>query len=1403
MVLAQPIGLAKAAQQVPDAIYDATALDLNGDPADREEGQPVLVPPTYMFVPVDIDKDGRTDWQVNFYRGGGQGFCGTGGCQQQIYVANDRGGFDLVFDEQVNSIRFEPGNQSSSLIVIDVHGSFCGGAGNSECLIALRWDATRRLLVPTRTPTTTSSILTFDPLPRAKREIPAGVAEQASKMTAFCRGHGFSLGEGQETSTLRPSMDFNGDGVTDWLVGIEAYCQGPEPTEGAEPIPTPPLPVVLMVSDKGGFAPAAESANGGFSVDISTDRPVFVAEMGGGCRSWMFDRCDTLSYGWNAVERRMQPFHSDPLAADDAAFLAELERAATTPAKQTTIGSLQLTKARALVNRLASDRAPNDVLLAKVRLAAGILLLENGQNGLAEEFLRRSRDALLFAGEQERRKFGLAQLYLAKSITDPARGDERRYAFAMVIQVLEGAEGIDSWAVKRAYEGYVGRLYREAEFQIDREKLAKLVATDVGRGPEAWGDRREIDRYAAGLARHEFRWSEALAIDQATIARYSQSGGAKTASLAYDYGGLALDLVNLARFAEAEHAARTALAINEAAFGPKDTRSLSARSDLGQILFQGGKAEEADALQQQVVASFDTSSDPQNHDLPLAYRRLAESAMALGRLSEAGTLLEKARGAEDALDAQYILSSVYQRAATTRMLGRLQVLTGQGVAGAATFADSLVAVGRLDSESLAMLLDYLEFADAYANDDQRALIAAYADAPQSDSLSICEQVLALAQQVYKEPHPAIARARRLLARALVRQKSPDAPAALEAALEATQALAGDGTVIGHEARIDLASYLTDNGEEGARALTLAREAVAIARARRAQLRSGAGAAVEPSIRQAFMTLAGVIARSATRSDPLMDEAFRTLQEVEVSQAGQAVARAALARQASNTQAASLLAEFNAAEERLAALERLYIGALTNGDGEGIHRLQDSLAGARAQVQTLDRALRETFPTYAALADQQPSSIASARARLAENETIVLLSHDASDMIVFALSRTAAQIHRAAGYMPDFKRDLAALRCTVDPGNCPTEVSQPLDTRLAAAGWKSDDPRLPFDRAAAQSIFAHLIQPVTKDIPAGQTLLLVQHGEIGKLSLAMLPVDNPAGEDPFDPAGMRHVHWLVDRHALVLLPAVAVLGVESASKEAVRGAQSFLGFGNPALSGSVANGRGVSRMFVRGGSAGWMAAPKQIAQLSALPATQGELEAMAGVMRADPGSVVSGQNAREAKVKSDPRLARSRVVAFATHGLLPNELQGLIDPGLVFTPPATPSAEDDGVLTASEVTGLHLTADWVILSACNTASSDGSPGADALSALARSFLLSGAGSVLASRWSVPDASTAALTVSTMEAYQNSGVSRARALQQGMVNVREGHGTNDAELTGWKPEWRHPVFWAGFVLISTEE
>lgn len=151
----------------------------------------------------------------------------------------------------------------------------------------------------------------------------------------------------------------------------------------------------------------------------------------------------------------------------------------------------------------------------------------------------------------------------------------------------------------------------------------------------------------------------------------------------------------------------------------------------------------------------------------------------------------------------------------------------------------------------------------------------------------------------------------------------------------------------------------------------------------------------------------------------------------------------------------------------------------------------------------------------------------------------------------------------------------------------------------------------------------------------------------------------------------------------------------------------------------------------------------------------------------------------------------RVVSFATHGLVAGELKGLPEPALVLTPPAEGTEDDDGLLMASEIGQLDLSADWVVLSACNTAAG-GEPGAEGLSGLAKAFFYAGSRGLLVSHWPVASASTVDLITGMFaEAAAHPEIGRAEALRRSMLKLMDDPG---------RPEFAHPAFWAPFVVVG---
>jgi CHAT domain-containing protein len=178
------------------------------------------------------------------------------------------------------------------------------------------------------------------------------------------------------------------------------------------------------------------------------------------------------------------------------------------------------------------------------------------------------------------------------------------------------------------------------------------------------------------------------------------------------------------------------------------------------------------------------------------------------------------------------------------------------------------------------------------------------------------------------------------------------------------------------------------------------------------------------------------------------------------------------------------------------------------------------------------------------------------------------------------------------------------------------------------------------------------------------------------------------------------------------------------------------------------------------------------------------------LRAPASDIHLDKDATETTVKR-LALADYRVVYFATHGLVAGDVKGLGEPSLALTLPAQPTQLDDGLLTASEVAQLKLNADWVVLSACNTAAGD-TLGAEALSGLARAFFYAGARALLVSHWSVASDSATRLTTSTFDIMKsNSSIGRAEALRRAMVNYMNAKGD---PLNGY------PAFWGPFSVVG---
>ncbi len=389
-----------------------------------------------------------------------------------------------------------------------------------------------------------------------------------------------------------------------------------------------------------------------------------------------------------------------------------------------------------------------------------------------------------------------------------------------------------------------------------------------------------------------------------------------------------------------------------------------------------------------------------------------------------------------------------------------------------------------------------------------------------------------------------------------------------------------------------------------------------------------------------------------------------------------------------------------------------------------------------------------------------------------------------------------------------RRGTAAHSLDATPGDIAAKVEglrKGLRLPFRMEGGKevpSSDPRdlPPFDLDLAAELHRLLIAPLAGALEGATKLVIVADGPLQSLPFAALV--ERAG-DPGLPRfeRLRASRYLVDRYAVSLQPSVSAIRTLRAKTPRAGGDRPLLGFADPVLKpGQGAGGpRGAAAppLIIEMGGPGDAGA---LENLPALPQTRALLDAIGASMGVPAEDLRYAEKASEADFRAlDEALPDYRIIAFATHALVSNEIEALKlnEPALVMSlPPVSPGAErpweNDGLLRASDIVGFEMDADLVILAACNTAAPDGTPGAEPLSGLAKAFMLRGARALLVSHWQA-DANSSAVLIPEMtrlaaEAGFSEGLARAQR------ELRAG-----AE-TPFNLHYAHPAMWAAFTLIG---
>jgi CHAT domain-containing protein/Flp pilus assembly protein TadD len=510
-----------------------------------------------------------------------------------------------------------------------------------------------------------------------------------------------------------------------------------------------------------------------------------------------------------------------------------------------------------------------------------------------------------------------------------------------------------------------------------------------------------------------------------------------------------------------------------------------------------------------------------------------------------------------------------------------------------------------------------------------------------------------------------------------------------------------------------------------------------------------------------------------QSDRAFDDSLKTIQRASQTSAAAALNQLSARFSAGNDRLAQLVRKDQDLATEAERLDRAIIEAVSKEpstrDSIAEQRIRDRLDEVSNERKNLQQVFVRDFPSYAALSKPDPLTTKEIQSLLDNDEALVVVDLDQFSFIWVVTT------------------DRADWKAILIPA---AQISKTVETLRAA--FNPDRPK-PFARALAYQLYRQVLGPIEDIISQKTRLSFVLGGALTSLPPQVLLMSDPEGKD------LASLEWLVRKYAITILPSVASLKVLRDRKTVVASAKPMIGFGDPIFDRTAQTGprqkvasfnRSLTS-FYRGMTADTTALAKE---LPPLPETADELRAIADELGAEPQDIKLGDTATVTGVKHE-RLDSYRVVYFATHALVAGEVEKFAkvkaEPALVLSIPDKPSEDDDGLLRASDVAQLKMDAEFVVLSACNTAAAD-KPGAEALSGLARAFFYAGARSLIVSHWEVDSDSTVALMTGLFGALKNNPhLTHAEALRLSMLQMID-HPAN--------PDWRRPKFWAPFVVVG---
>jgi tetratricopeptide (TPR) repeat protein len=463
--------------------------------------------------------------------------------------------------------------------------------------------------------------------------------------------------------------------------------------------------------------------------------------------------------------------------------------------------------------------------------------------------------------------------------------------------------------------------------------------------------------------------------------------------------------------------------------------------------------------------------------------------------------------------------------------------------------------------------------------------------------------------------------------------------------------------------------------------------------------------------------------------------------------------------------------------------------------EVIDSLKSQLAKSEKTLADLEKEIESKYPRYADLKKPKSLTVEELQEILKPDETVVSYVGGKDKVAVFVIGKKSFKLIEIGTSKEELSKLIRRFRRGLE------DIREVKDLEK-------------FKPEVAYELYQKIFSPLSSEL-RGITKLYISGDDI----LYTLPfealVDKKIDEKAFNEARERGgvylseygtLHYLIDTYTITYLPSVSVLRSLRKYEKPGYGKWSkpLVAFADPIFSEEEIKKEVKDKVKDKGLKPKGINPETQLTvqimtrstgseKLGRLKESAQEAEAISKELKSKKEDIYLREKATEENVyKAD--LKNARYLLFSTHGLLGGDFSGVAEPALALTLIDNPPGRD-GFLTMSEVLGLDLNSELIILSACNTSGRGDKTGSgEGFVGLTRSFMYAGGKSLLVTHWSVESEAARDLMVNTMRLMR--GKTKPDALREAKLSMKKSIMQKGNE----KLSLSHPFFWAPFVLVG---